>query len=475
MLTCVGLLFVTVLLSVQGQDTRLYNNLLRPLLPGLENATFHCDQKGAEKFWWDKNDWGTVHRYQKDLYHYCRSKDPEKTVHRCSSDLTYCESTNIWAKVHSKDYYEEHKKDHPLIGSIGPCTLSPKYPPVDKGIFAITDWFQELSVFHADEKATCDVWINQTVVAIRGDSQANFYHNLCDFVNLFLSEYIAKLDNTSMSDISLLYWEPERVDPFSTVLQDLYKMLTANPILQIRDYYEKTVCFKKIIFAVKPRTVGTFFFNQYLSPSCQSGPNSLMRQFSDSGVFAVLGEEGFRNKRRKKLRITMLSRSAGLGWTSGTRKILNEKKLKKATMEKYPFVDFRIENFDWSANVPFVEQLQRIRDSDILIGMHGAGMAHQIFLHEWGSVFEMWHCEDPGCYKDLASLMGLHYQTGEESELERHHPENRPEHKDKNKKFYNYIFDETRFLDYVDKAVNHVLSHPKFPGLKGSKLGKEEL
>ena len=35
-----------------------------------------------------------------------------------------------------------------------------------------------------------------------------------------------------------------------------------------------------------------------------------------------------------------------------------------------------------SANLAFREQLTRMRATDVLIGMHGAGLAHQIFLHE---------------------------------------------------------------------------------------------
>ena len=62
-------------------------------------------------------------------------------------------------------------------------------------------------------------------------------------MNLFLSEYVAELENTPLEDIQLLYWEPEREHPFSTVLQDLYGMLTKNPILQITDFYKKTVWF----------------------------------------------------------------------------------------------------------------------------------------------------------------------------------------------------------------------------------------
>lgn len=46
--------------------------------------------------------------------------------------------------------------------------------------------------------------------------------------------------------------------------------------------------------------------------------------------------------------------------------------------------------------------------------MHGAGLTHCLFLPKWASLFELYHCEDPGCYSDLARLRGVHYITWED-------------------------------------------------------------
>ena len=51
---------------------------------------------------------------------------------------------------------------------------------------------------------------------------------------------------------------------------------------------------------------------------------------------------------------------------------------------------------------PFTKQLEVIRSTDILIGMHGAGLTHLLFLPAWAAVFELYHCDDPECYSDLA-------------------------------------------------------------------------
>ena len=36
------------------------------------------------------------------------------------------------------------------------------------------------------------------------------------------------------------------------------------------------------------------------------------------------------------------------------------------------------------------EQLQLIATTDVLVGMHGAGLTHAVFLPDWAGVFELW-------------------------------------------------------------------------------------
>lgn len=43
--------------------------------------------------------------------------------------------------------------------------------------------------------------------------------------------------------------------------------------------------------------------------------------------------------------------------------------------------------FTWQTE--FTEQLSVIQETDILIGMHGAGLTHLLFLPDWAAVFEL--------------------------------------------------------------------------------------
>lgn len=64
----------------------------------------------------------------------------------------------------------------------------------------------------------------------------------------------------------------------------------------------------------------------------------------------------------------------------------------------------------------FRDQLEISRNTDILIGMHGAGLTHLLFLPKWATIFELYNCDDPACYRDLARLRGVNYMTWEKSD-----------------------------------------------------------
>lgn len=109
-----------------------------------------------------------------------------------------------------------------------------------------------------------------------------------------------------------------------------------------------------------------------------------------------------------------------------------------------------------------MRQLEITRNSDVLIGMHGAGLTHLLFLPNWGAVFELYNCEDPNCYMDLARLRGVKYLTWENSrkvfpEDQGHHPEGGA-----HAKFTNYSFDKKEFARLVREAAEHVLNHKEF-------------
>lgn len=112
--------------------------------------------------------------------------------------------------------------------------------------------------------------------------------------------------------------------------------------------------------------------------------------------------------------------------------------------------------------MPFRDQLEMSRNTDIFIGMHGAGLTHLLFLPKWATVFELYNCEDPNCYRDLARLRGVNYVTWERAD--KLVQQDAGQHPDggSHAKFTNYAFDTKEFGRLVNNAAQYVWDHPEY-------------
>lgn len=105
--------------------------------------------------------------------------------------------------------------------------------------------------------------------------------------------------------------------------------------------------------------------------------------------------------------------------------------------------------------------------------MHGAGLTHLLFLPKWATLFELYHCEDPNCYQDLARLRGVNYLTWEDdSKLE---SIDAGYGDDRHAKFKNYRFDVNEFERLVAKAMDHVNGHVEYKKSQKKSKGHDEL
>lgn len=155
-------------------------------------------------------------------------------------------------------------------------------------------------------------------------------------------------------------------------------------------------------------------------------------------------------EKKVKIRITFLSRGTKY------RKILNEDALiERISSER----SFSVKRVNYGKQLSFKDQLKITRNTDIFIGIHGAGLTHLLFLPKWATLFELYNCEDPNCYKDLARLRGVNYITWENSsKLEAISSD----YKDDHEKFKNYKFDVDEFDRLVKKAAASVKSDPEY-------------
>lgn len=52
--------------------------------------------------------------------------------------------------------------------------------------------------------------------------------------------------------------------------------------------------------------------------------------------------------------------------------------------------------------MPFVQQIKKVAKCDILLGMHGAGMTHMLWMPDWGAVVTLHETDDP-LYGNIAA------------------------------------------------------------------------
>lgn len=86
------------------------------------------------------------------------------------------------------------------------------------------------------------------------------------------------------------------------------------------------------------------------------------------------------HKDNDKIRITFLERKTKY------RQILNSDDLIAELKKNQSYI---VRNVRFERAMAFADQLEIVRNTDILIGIHGAGLTHLLFLPNWATVFEM--------------------------------------------------------------------------------------
>ncbi|KAI1278719.1 EGF domain-specific O-linked N-acetylglucosamine transferase [Halotydeus destructor] len=305
----------------------------------------------------------------------------------------------------------------------------------------LQSWFEEMEHFTVVEKLECDITIDKPVYIMKLDATVNMYHHFCDFVNLYLTQH---LNNSFGLDNNILIWD---TFPYRSNFGLTFKAFTKNPIMNLSSFRGKKVCFDDVVFSFLPRMLFGLYYNMPLISGCKS--SGLFRAFNRHVLHRLaIKSDSATASGSERIRITLLSRSTQF------RKILNEKELISALQNSSTAFDVR--RVDFTFSTPFQEQLEIIANTDILIGMHGAGLTHCLFLPDWAVLFELYNCDDANCYKDLASLRGVKYYTWQKSNKVFSQDEGKHPQLGAHKKFTNYAFDKDEFVRIVMTAVEHV-------------------
>ncbi|XP_065185090.1 EGF domain-specific O-linked N-acetylglucosamine transferase-like [Sycon ciliatum] len=389
----------------------------------------------------------------------CESQSDGDSSLTCSKDLAHCRATNLYIDFREADFKKRPEErlatarlrpdfiGKKMLG--GKCRLTKSKLGQPKYSSHLQSWWAELHNFHVMDEQTntknkhCDVVVQTPVIFMKMDAKVNLYHHFCDFVNLYVSQHI----NGSFSrDVQIIDWDTSDY-PNNDLFEQTWDAFTKRKVKRLTDYGGKRVCFNEVLFPLLPRMVFGLFYNMPVVPDCSG--SSLMESFSHF-LLNRLAVQRWHTKTEleaRRVRVTFLSRGTRY------RNVLNEEEI-LGTLKTVG--RFSVRRVRYDRDMTFREQIESSHNSDILIGMHGAGLTHMLFLPEWAGVFEIYNTEDPNCYKDLAAIRGLYYQTWEKKKLL--FPQDGGHHKvDSAKpKFTDYRFDAKEFLRLVEKLADRV-------------------
>lgn len=473
----------------------------QPKCPG-SHIGYVKDKSSQLSTFFSQADFGFIRQQMFELRVFCEPDFAHDSSLECSKNLRYCNGRNLYLDLRDVADRKEPIRYHMDVlkdGQIGGyCRMHrDQFKPELGHLSALQSWAPEMRFFQSlnrrpfpidsgDAEPLCDVFVERPTVVMKLDASVNMYHHFCDFFNLYASLHVNSTGNARMydRDINILIWETHT---YRSAFGETFKAFTSNPLMDLTTFQGKRVCFRNLMFPLLPRMIFGLYYNTPIVSSIAYLSNERV-MFStvlpppqvhgchSSGLFRAFSQFILHRMRiplhlpaeddLPRVRITFLSRETKF------RNVINEAELVEA-IGMLEGVEVR--RVAYSKEMQFRQQLEITRNTDVFIGMHGAGLTQLLFLPDWATLFELFNCGDSGCYKDLARLRGVNYMTWENAtkvvaEQQEPHPDVGGAHQ----KFTNYRFDAAEFVRLVRKAVARVRENEQYRQFMGLKVDGEE-
>lgn len=269
---------------------------------------------------------------------------------------------------------------------------------------------QNLKIYEADGKSILN---NSTqdhtvyVVAVRREDYANLHNWVRNIYNTFLVMMHFKVQPRN---IRILFMDGHP----ATELDKAWSVLYGVPLRV--GHLEQKLLIRNLILGIDESQGPVSDYKNIEVPYLEEFRNFVLSQFDlDNDVKLDCST----------LKITIIIRRNGVYHPRNVegkvgRKIFNEAELVNNLMKAFPTACVRPVLMD---ALPMTSQLDVIRNTDVLIGMHGAGMSHSLFLPKHAGILELfsrgfkenrpWY----RCYQSIASWRGLKYSTWENFDM----------------------------------------------------------
>lgn len=301
--------------------------------------------------------------------------------------------------------------------------------------------FVKLDAVKATRSNNVDAPRKFTILIQREGTISNLWHSMMEISALFMSLDVLRMardpatgkaifedQNIESTQVLILDDYPE--GPF----YDLWTMFARNPIIRSNNISTFTSLDTENIILPLPGGSHPLWQGDWEVHACEQ--SELLRTFSRRvrEFYKVDNEPGPGDR---PLVLTFIDRKE-------KRRLVDKTKYTERLRSKYPAI--RIDLVDF-ADVPFSEQLKIVRRTDILVGVHGAGLTHGIFLPPGSTMVEIIPYKfDHKGFRNLAKLLNHHYYSC-------HSAEHSMDGRNGNWQADDVYLEEDRFMNLIEVAV----------------------
>jgi len=231
---------------------------------------------------------------------------------------------------------------------------------------------------------------NRFTIAITRHEYANLYHTLTDWYNAFI---VMKFFNKTPNETDILFVDAHPKGHLDDAWKQLFRRVYFLSELPIRTFFSDLVW-------------GIQGYNSLIKDN-HSGPSPpFMEEFRTFFLEEMQVERRNRTLNCSSMVVTFVWRRDYVAHPrnpSGViqRKIENEEEILASVRRSHP--DFVVRGVQIDT-LPMKDQLQTIADTDVLIGMHGAGLAHVAFVPSHGALVELFPSYYQGVNRHLSDL-----------------------------------------------------------------------
>ncbi|KOS40424.1 hypothetical protein ACN38_g8729 [Penicillium nordicum] len=243
---------------------------------------------------------------------------------------------------------------------------------------------------------------NYTIL-VKREGATNHWHSLMEIYSMTLSMDVLQI--TPQSTDSTPFYIAERDASNTQVVivddhpdgpyYDMWSLFTKRPVLRFKDLPKNTT-FENLIVPLAGAG-NTLWQGDWEVNSCEK--SKLLDTFTNRAL-TLYGLNDTNPRQNMEITLTFINRVSG-------RRLANQDQYLERLRQEYPLV--KAQSIDFAA-ISYKDQLKIIQESDILAGVHGAGLTHGIFLPPGSAMVEIL---PPGLnhkgFRNVASLRGHDY------------------------------------------------------------------